>query len=441
VHEPTWSGRGNGRRRLHSFPVRIELHETVIERCSDDRDSRGASFGRHVGESARSKRENIRGNQRYGAGELFVIVVKSLLLVSFLFCNAAIFGQSLAGTRADAPPTSGVKAIAAISNGVGCGLPEVLGKSGTSVLFVPVESRVSEPLRHVSWSVGAKVARYSRISGARILSALPGSGDGVWFAVAQRGGDLHVYRLGSGDVLRADGTIHPEGTATTMSWAQDGIGGVWLFLETVNGDRRFIEAFRKESSKWRAKGIVVVGNLLTPRGIPGESSVICGQWVFSAEGPPRRIPVEGQPDLAETYPGRDGRLTELSLSDHFVRSSDDGGLHWILAPTPWRAATQFTWAPESIDRSGDAPTIRWVADGRLVIMRFSGGRWRTVLDASVEHVHGLGGPAVTIGSRLVLFADCYRIAPGEADSIRIGVVDHGSVHVSTVKVLRPVPFR
>jgi hypothetical protein len=361
-------------------------------------------------------------------------VVKSFFLAPLLFWSPAIFGQFLGGTSAGTPGAIDVKASAAISKGVGCGLPAIVGKSGTSVLFAPVESRVNEPLRHVAWSVGANVARHIAISGARILSVLPGSANGVWFGVVQPGRELRVYRLGAGDVLRADGTIHPEGTATTISSAQDGRGGVWLFLETVNGQRRFIEAFRKESSKWRAKGIVVVGNLLTPRGVRGERSVVCGQWVFSAERPPRRIPVEGQPDLAEIYSDGDRRLVELSLGDLSVHTSPDGGAHWTLAPPPSPVGTQFTWQPEAVDRSGDAPTLRWVAEGRLVIKRFSAGRWRTALDASVDEVHGLGGPAVTIGRRLVLFADCYRIAPSEPDSIRIGVIDHGSVRVSTVKV-------
>jgi hypothetical protein len=361
-------------------------------------------------------------------------VVKSFFLASLLFCSTAAFGQSLGGTGAGTAPASDVKASAALSNGVGCGLPAIVGKSGTSVLFAPVESRVNEPLRHVAWSIGANVARHIPISGARILSVLPGSANGVWFAVVQPGGDLRVYRLGAGDVRRADGTIHPEGTATTMSWALDGRGGVWIFLETVNDQRRFIEAFRKESSKWRAKGIVVVGNLLTPRGVPGERAVISGQWVFSAERPPRRISVEGQPDLAETYSYGDHRLAELNLGDLSVHTSSDGGAHWTLAPPPLPVGTQFTWLPDAIDRSGDAPTLEWVADGHLVIKRFSAGRWRTVLDVAVDKVHGLSGPAVTIGSRLVLFADCYRITPGEPDSIRIGVIDHGSVQVSTVKV-------
>jgi hypothetical protein len=363
-----------------------------------------------------------------------VVKSQAFLLASLLFWSPVVFCQSPGGTRAETTLASDVKRSAAISNGVGCGLPEIVGKSATSVLFVPVESRVGEPLRHVVWRVGDGFARLVRIDGGRILSLLPGSANGAWFAIVKPGGDLRVYRLVGADVLHAEGTLHPEGAATTMSWAQDGSGGVWLFLETLSEERRFIEAFRKEKSKWRAKGIVAVGNLLTPRGVPGQRSVICGQWIFSAEHPPRRIRVEGQPDLAETYPGRDGLLMELSLSDLSVHTSTDGGLHWTLARPPWRADTQFTWAPEAIDISGDAPIVRWVANGRLVIMRFAGGRWLPVLETSVENVHGLSGPAVTVGSRLLLFADCYRIVPGESDSIRVGVVDHESVHVVTVQV-------
>jgi hypothetical protein len=363
-----------------------------------------------------------------------VVKSQSVLLAALLFCGRVVFCQSPPATVAEAPLVSEVKGSAAISKGVGCGFAEIVGKSDTSVLFVPVELRVREPLLHLDWRVGAGFARPIRVNGGKILGVLPGSANGAWFATVQSGGDLRVYRLAAGKVLRSEGTLHPEGSATEISWARDGGGGVWLFLETLSDERRFIEAFRKEKSQWRAKGIVVAGNLLTPRGVPGERSVICGQWVFSAEHPPRRIRVEGLPDLAQTYPGRDGRLTELNLSDLSVRTSDDSGLHWMLAPAPWRADTQFSWAAEAIDQSGDAPTIRWVAYGRLVIKRFLGGRWRNVLDISIENVHGLSGPAVTVGNRLLLFALCYRIAPGEPDSIRIGVVDHGSVHVITVKV-------
>jgi hypothetical protein len=362
-------------------------------------------------------------------------VVKSefFLVASLLFCRAAAFGQSLGGTRAETAPASDAKATAAISSAVGCGLPEIIGKTGTSILFVPVESRVGEPLHHLVWSVGAKVARQIPIGGGRILSILPGSTN-AWFGIVQPHGELRVYRLGAGDVLRAEATLHPEGAATTISWAQDGNRGAWLFLETISDQKHFIEAFRKEKSKWRAKGIVAAGNLLTPRGVPGERSVICGQWLFSAGSAPRRIPVEGQPDLAEIYPGRDARLTELNLSDLLVRTSPDAGAHWIVAAPAWPTLTQFAWAPEAIDQSGDAPTVRWVADGRLVIRRFSGSRWQTILDTSVDNVHGLSGPAVTIGGRLLLFANCYRIAPGEPDSIRIGVIENGTVHVKTVEI-------
>ncbi len=421
---------------LLAVVVRFELYETVVERRCDDRDSRGTSLGRHVGESARFEREDIGRNRHDGAGKLFAIVVKSqsVVLASLVFCSRVVFCQSPSAVLADSPPVSQVKGSGARSNGVGCGFAEIAGKSDTSVLFVPVESRAGEPLLHLVWRVGAGFARRIRVNGGRNLGVLPGSANGAWFATVQSGGDLRLYRLAADNVLHAEGALHPEGTATAISWAQDGSGGAWLFLETLSDERRFIEAFRKEKSQWRAKGIVVAGNLLTPRGVPGQRSVICGQWLFSAEHPPRPIRVEGPPDLAQTYPGRDGRLTELNLSDLSVRTSDDTGLHWMLAPAPWRTDTQFTWAAEAIDQSGEAPTVRWVAEGRLVIKRFSGGRWRTVLDTSVENVHGLSGPAVTSGTRLLLFALCYRIVPGEPDSIRIGVVDHGSVHVITVKV-------
>jgi hypothetical protein len=366
-----------------------------------------------------------------------VVRSQAFLLACLLFFTRIGFGgaiQSPGAIRSEKRPLGSLKGSTAIANDPGCALVQIVSKSGTSVLFVPTESRVGEPLRHVVWRVGAAFARPIRIADGRILDVVPGSANGAWVASVQSAGDLRVYRLAADNVFHAEGTLHPEGTATTISWAQDGSGGVWLFLETISQERRFIEAFRKERSKWRAKGIVAAGNLLTPRGVPGERSVICGQWFFSAEGQPRRIPVEGQPDLAETYPGRDRRLTELSLSDLSVRTSDDRGLHWILAPTPWPADTQFAWAPEAIDQSGDAPTVRWVAGGRLVIKRFSGGSWRTVLDTSIENVHGLSGPAISIGHRLLLFDLCYRTEPGRPDSIRIGVVDHGSVHVSTVKV-------
>lgn len=285
------------------------------------------------------------------------------------------------------------------------------------------------------WTLGSSFARSIHIKmSEKSLGDLPGSTNGIWFVSQQSDGDLGVYRLAAHNVLHAEGTLRPEGTATTISWADDGSGGTWLFLETLSGEGHFIEAFRRERSRWRAKGVVAAGNLLTPRGIPGEHSVICGHWVFSADGPPRRIPVEGQPDLAETYPGRDSHVTQLSLDDLSVRTSDDGGSHWVLAAAPWPAGEHFEFPPEAIDRSGDAPTIRWVAGGRLVIARFSDGRWSKLLETSVENVHGLSGPAVTIGNRLVLFADCYRTVPGEADSIRLGIVSNGSVRVITAKV-------
>ncbi len=288
-------------------------------------------------------------------------------------------------------------------------------------------------MRHTLWSVDSPFARLISIDIAgQILGTVPGSTNGLWFASPQAVG-VRVYRL-PGEVLRAEGILHPRGTPVALSWATDGSGASWLFLETLQEQKYFIEAFRKERSKWRAKG-TAAGNLLTPRGVPGErSTVICGQWVFSATRSPRRIPVNGQPDLAETYPGRDSHLTQLSLDDLSVRTSDDGGSHWVLAPPPWPAGEHFAFPPEAIDRSGDTPTIRWVAGGRLVITRFSDGRWSNLLETAVENVHGLSGQALTVGNRLVLFALCYRISAGEPDSIRIGVVANGSVNVTTVEV-------
>ncbi len=357
--------------------------------------------------------------------------------VSLLFCSHVALSEWIPATNSGVAAPSALlsepKHSAETKSQVGCGLPQIVGRTVASVLFVPTESTEGEPLRHVLWSLGSHFGRSISIKIAgRILDTLPGSANGLWFASPQAVG-VRAYSL-PGEVLRAEGILHPRGTPVAFSWAKDGSGASWLFLETLQEQVYFIEAFRKERSKWRAKG-AVAGNLLTPRGVPGERSrVICGQWVFSAANSPRRIPVIGQPGLAETYPGPDSSLIQLSRDDLSVRTSDDGGAHWVLAPLPWPAGAQFTSPPEAIDVSGDAPTIRWVAGGRLVITRFSDGRWSRLLETAIENVHGLSGQAVAIGNRLVLFADCYRIAPGEPDSIRVGIVASGSVDVITVEV-------
>ena len=306
-----------------------------------------------------------------------------------------------------APPTSAIET----AKGEGCELALIAGKTSASVLFVPIESSAQEPLRYLRWSVGNAFARPLSTRGERILSALPGAVNGVWFATVQRGGDLHVYRLAADNRLRAEGTVHPEGTATTFSWATDGNGGAWLFLETISDERRFIEAFRSEDSKWRRKGIVAAGNLLTPRGIPGQRTVMCGQWIFSADAPPSRIPVEGQPDLAVTYPDRDGRVAELSLSDLLVRTSADAG---DIGRCTRRLGLQARSSPGRRKQS-TSRVMRQLSDGLrtddVVIKRFSEGRWHTVLDTPVENVHGLSGPAVTIGNRLLFLPFVIGLSP------------------------------
>lgn len=365
---------------------------------------------------------------------------QALLVASALCCSLGALPATIRASNAGIPvektSLNDLKRSAVTTPAVGCGLPDVVGKTATSVLFVPTESAEGGPLRHALWSIGSPFGRSISIDvPGRILGTLPGSANGLWLASVQAGGDVRVYRLTADDSLHTEGTLHPRGAPATLSWTTDGSGTSWLFLESLREQRHFIEAFRKERSKWRAKGIVAVGNLLTPRGVPGgRSTVVCGQWVFSATRCPQRIPVNGQPDLAETYPSRHSHLTQLSLDDLSVRTSDDGGSHWVLAPPPWPAGEHFTFPPEAIDRSGDTPTIRWVAGGRLVITRFSDGRWSNLLETAVENVHGLSGQALTVGNRLVLFALCYRISAGEPDSIRIGVVANGSVSISTVIV-------
>lgn len=365
-----------------------------------------------------------------------MVTIQSVVISSILFVSPFVLAASQSNE------TSGIGISAFVSDpkvnpvtrsGVGCSLSVIVGKNQTSVLFMPVDS--AEGLRQIMWKVGSSFGRLIRVDvPGKLLGELPGSADGVWFLSQTADRDLRIYRLGAHNRLRAEGALRTQGTAAGFSWAREDSGTPWLILETLAENRHFIEAFRKEGSRWRAKGAVAVGNLLTPRAVPGKHSVISGQWVFSAERPPHIIPVEGLPDLAETYPGRDGVVTELNRGDLSVHTSTDDGSHWTLHEPPWREGTQFASPPEAIDLAGQAPIIRWVAEGRLVVMRFSGGKWVSLLETSVENVHGLSGPAVTVGKRLLLFALCYRTAPGETDSIRLGVVDKGSVQVNTVRV-------
>lgn len=62
-----------------------------------------------------------------------------------------------------------------------------------------------------------------------------------------------------------------------------------------------------------------------------------------------------------------------------------------------------------------------------------------IFDAPVEDVRGLSGPAVLNNHSLLFVSACYRVAEGESDSFRIGLIRHGRIQTKTIVVIRPRP--
>lgn len=322
---------------------------------------------------------------------------------------------------------------AAAQHGVGCGLPVVHAKAH-DVLFLGALN--TNPFRIVAWPVASGGAARVRLDlPGRLLQSQSGTGNTTWLASVDGSWLIHLFRLTREGDLVAAGKVRTVGRPGAFSWCEDGAGAAWILVSSFDRTERRVEAFRFERSGWTPKGRVASSNLQTPRAVPGSRDlIICGAWRFSARGAPRRIAVSGQDELAEIFPGRDGALTELRLDDLVVLTSNDSGAHWREAVAPWSSETRFDWPPEQIDRNGDAPMLRWVARGRVCVARYDGAKWSTILDAAVDDLRGMSGPAVMINGSLVFVGVCYRIVEGEADSFRVALIRNGQIQTKTIVV-------
>lgn len=318
----------------------------------------------------------------------------------------------------------------------GCGLP-IVHASANGVLFIGALE--TSPFRIVAFRAGSEKASPVALElPGRLLQAQNGTGRTAWLASVDDTDRIHLFRLLPEGRPIAAGTISPRARPAAFSWCRDGAGAAWIVVSSLDHERRMVEPFRLEQDHWTAKGYVNAASLQTPRAVPGSArSIICGAWRFSAQGVPRKIAASGSADLAEIFPGR-GRLTELRLDDLVVLTSTDAGNHWREAVQPWAAGTRFDSPPEQIDRNGDAPMLRWVARGRVYVARFESGSWSIILDAPIDDVRGLSGPAVLVNDSLVFIGTCYRVAEGEPDSFRIGLIRHGRVQTKTIVVSNPI---
>ena len=302
--------------------------------------------------------------------------------------------------------------------------------TAANTLFLGLENL---PSGVIAWSLRSLVARRMifHLPG-RLLSAQPGTGRSTWLASDNAKGDVRLFRLTPSRVWADEGSLRTAGEPAAITWGEDGSGIPWIVLASIDRGDRYIEAYRREESVWRSKGRVAAADLRTPRSIPGSRfSIICGAWRFSSSRAPRRIPVSGEPDLAEIFPGR-GFLTELRLEDLTVSTSRDSGLHWEAHPAP--LPTTYDWPPEAIDIAGRAPMLRWVSRQRLHVMNFDHDAWQEILDIPVADAPGLNGPALTIGNSLAFISLCYRTAPGEPDSFRVGLIENAKLSTMTVTV-------
>ena len=234
----------------------------------------------------------------------------------------------------------------------GCALPVVRGVTGHT-LFLDIEDL---PSGVVAWDIGATDARRVRFTQlpGRMLSSQNGSGPTAWIGSTDASGLVDVFRLSANGTLGREGSLRPAGTPAAMTWTEDGSGHPWIVLATIENGQRRLEAFRREGSRWRSEGHVPAADLRTPRAIPGRKSAItCGAWQFNAGSAPRRLPVQGSPDLAETYPGR-SLLTELRLDDLTVliwpvKSQQSVGL--LPDGCGWRSFREGGGRPCSTSRS------------------------------------------------------------------------------------------
>src|SRR5205085_19655 len=168
----------------------------------------------------------------------------------------------------------------------------------------------------------------------RLLPSQNGSGPAAWVASSEGNGSVQVFRVSATGTLAHEGSLKPAGVPAAITWTEDGRGHPWIVLATITNGRRRLEAFRQGRSGWRSEGQVPAADLRTPRAVLGRKAAItCGAWRFSDGSAPRRLGVEGNPDLAELYPGR-GVLTELRLDDLTVLVSRDAGTHWQAYPAP-----------------------------------------------------------------------------------------------------------
>jgi len=315
---------------------------------------------------------------------------------------------------------------------VGCGLTVIHGTSKNVVLLAALET---SPFRLIAWHVKSDTASRVRLPvSGRFLSAQSGTGSTAWIASVAEERSIRLFRVTPGGELVSSGVIRTAGEPVAFSWSEDGAGARWILVSSIQHSRRQVEAFRYEKRVWMAKGIAPAVDLHTPRADSDQRrSIVCGVWRFSAGNAPRRIPVSGDEELAEVFPGR-GVLTELRLDDLTVLTSNDSGRHWNATAAPWSPDTRFDAAPEQIDRAGRAPLLRWVAHGHVRVARYAGSGWSIVLDHPVEDLKGMSGPAMTFNDALIFFSVCYRTAEGEPDSLRIALIKNDAIQIRTVTV-------
>jgi hypothetical protein len=312
----------------------------------------------------------------------------------------------------------------------GCALLVTHGTTAET-LFLKVENHAAM----VTWQVTAKTAKVIHPARpGRALDSLPGTGPTAWLASVDPHRRVYLFRLSAEGELSPEGTVRPAAEPAAITWTADAGGSQWILIASLAGGERHIEAFRREDSQWHAKGNVSAADLMTPRPVPGTTSIVCGAWQFFPDRTPRRLNVSGARDLAEIYPGPAQVLTEFRIDDLTVLTSDDSGARWHVHPAPWPQGTAFDWPPEAFDMAGSAPMLRWVTKGRVVVARFAKGTWTRIADVPIADIKGLSGPGLMIGDTLVFVSVCYRTVPGESDSFRVAVIRSGHLDTSTILV-------